>query len=171
MDELFIECDPENGHLCDACNPPHGTWRRYQLGDGKTRKMKNGKRELVPCDCEPCHRDHLREERFKNYRKGVTDSSTNECPPKGWRPPVLSSEWKRFAACTGNQDLFFPTKGQNFNAAKRICADCLVQKECLIWGAHYEDYGIWGGVGEKRRIRFRAKYGVKRQNLVESFLQ
>lgn len=211
--ELLIECDPENGHLCEACEPPHGTEERYRIGDGVTRRTdRDGRNELAHCECEPCHKAHLIWHNHTMWERGVTRMQTSgvddEPRRPSWTPPVLSGEWKRFGSCRPGtmvpcptnltnsnrhlrrkaedwshegcercggsrvvpaQDLFFPARGEDLRPAKRVCEDCLVRRECLIWGAHYEDTGVWGGTGEKARIRFREKHGIKRQNLVEVF--
>lgn len=42
-------------------------------------------------------------------------------------------------------------------AAKRICAGCPVQQECLNWALHHERYGIWGGTNPREREILRIK--------------
>jgi WhiB family transcriptional regulator, redox-sensing transcriptional regulator len=63
--------------------------------------------------------------------------------------------WQDRAACRGEDPtVFFPERGSNGLAAKRICATCNVRDECLteclklgLWGR----YGIWGGLSERER--------------------
>jgi len=77
------------------------------------------------------------------------------------RAEKLDDAWRRRASCRGLEtDLFFPpgTAGSSWVAldeAKRVCADCPVQQECLVWAvAAGVDDGIWGGLTpEERRSR------------------
>ena len=49
-------------------------------------------------------------------------------------------------------ELFFPEKGGSTRDAKRICARCDVQAECLEYAlAMGERFGIWGGLSERER--------------------
>ena len=45
--------------------------------------------------------------------------------------------------------------GPNWGAeAKRICATCPVQTECLAYAVdNREDYGVWAGTGQRERVR------------------
>ncbi len=54
-------------------------------------------------------------------------------------------------------ELFFPTKGGSPRPAKRICAACESQAQCLEWALdHHEEFGIWGGTSPaERRLRRR----------------
>lgn len=67
-------------------------------------------------------------------------------------------DWRDDAACRDEDpELFFPigTTGiahEQVNAAKRICARCPVQEECLEFAlASNQDAGIWGGLTEDER--------------------
>ncbi len=88
------------------------------------------------------------------------------------RPPrldelleVLRGEvpaWHADAACLGRPDAvnFFPGRGQGTAAARRICAKCLVRRECLEYALEHEDsgeaHGVWGGTTPSRRREIRA---------------
>ena len=51
-------------------------------------------------------------------------------------------------------DEFFPDKGSNPRAAKRVCGSCEVRAECLAYALeHGERFGIWGGLSERERRR------------------
>src|SRR5687768_341463 len=72
-------------------------------------------------------------------------------------------DWRESAACV-HQDLnlFFPvsTVGtaaqQQVAAAKRVCAGCPVQRECLEWALDVgPEFGIFGGRTEIERRRLR----------------
>lgn len=67
-------------------------------------------------------------------------------------------DWRDDAACRDEDpELFFPigTTGiaqEQVNAAKRVCARCPVQEECLEFSlASNQDAGIWGGLTEDER--------------------
>jgi WhiB family transcriptional regulator, redox-sensing transcriptional regulator len=66
--------------------------------------------------------------------------------------------WYHYAACQSEDpELFFPigTAGPallQLMEAKRVCAHCPVQNECLRWAIMTGmDYGVWGGMGEDER--------------------
>jgi WhiB family transcriptional regulator, redox-sensing transcriptional regulator len=49
---------------------------------------------------------------------------------------------------------FFPSDGVGVDVARRICADCPVQEECLAYALDYRiDHGVWGGTSERERRR------------------
>jgi WhiB family redox-sensing transcriptional regulator len=67
-------------------------------------------------------------------------------------------DWRDDAACRDEDpELFFPigTTGialEQVNAAKRVCARCPVQEDCLEFAlASNQDAGIWGGLTEDER--------------------
>jgi WhiB family redox-sensing transcriptional regulator len=68
------------------------------------------------------------------------------------RPP-----WMADAACRGQlTDLWFPSKGQEQEPAKTLCAVCPVRTDCLDYAlASPELRGVWGGMGERERVRMR----------------
>ena len=65
--------------------------------------------------------------------------------------------WMRDARClSAEPETFFPEKGGSTREAKRICAECHVQRECLDYAlANDERFGIWGGLSERERRRLR----------------
>jgi WhiB family redox-sensing transcriptional regulator len=96
---------------------------------------------------------------------GVKDASGG--PPgqlRGARREAAGEDWRVIAACQSvDPELFFPIsvagKGLEEAAeAKRVCARCLVQAECLTF-AHRtgQVHGIWGGLTEEERIRVRRR--------------
>lgn len=74
-------------------------------------------------------------------------------------PAKDDMEWRRYANClTADPEAFFPEKGQNAREAKKTCASCLVQSQCLDYALHNDEkYGIWGGMTEKERAAMRAR--------------
>lgn len=75
------------------------------------------------------------------------------------RTPILPlpPAWVTDAVCAQvDPELFFPELGQNCQDAKRLCASCPVQPECLAYAlANRELYGIWGGTSTKERVVLR----------------
>lgn len=70
-----------------------------------------------------------------------------------------STEWMIDASCKGmGHEYFFPIelKGRvaagKILAAKAICAQCVVQQECLNYALNTnQKFGIWGGQTEPER--------------------
>ena len=55
-------------------------------------------------------------------------------------------------------EAFFPEKGGSTREAKRVCQSCDVRAECLEYAlAHDERFGIWGGLSERERRRFKKR--------------
>ena len=63
------------------------------------------------------------------------------------------SDWRHSALCAQDDpELFFPEKGKRSRAARAVCADCPVRKECLSDAlTHDRVYGVWGGTTEQER--------------------
>ncbi|MEU0002150.1 WhiB family transcriptional regulator [Streptomyces microflavus] len=74
-----------------------------------------------------------------------------------------SPDWRHFAACTDEPDLFFPigTTGPallQIMEAKTVCATCPVQPACLDWALSTDEQtGVWGGLSEdeRRALKYR----------------
>lgn len=71
--------------------------------------------------------------------------------------PSVSGDinWQEEAAC---RDLppsyFFPSDGAGVEAAKQICAECVVKADCLEYAlSNRIDHGVWGGTSERERRR------------------
>jgi WhiB family redox-sensing transcriptional regulator len=62
-------------------------------------------------------------------------------------------DWQERALCAQTDpELWFPDKGGSTTPAKKICADCDVQAECLEFALdNAERYGIYGGKSERER--------------------
>ena len=72
--------------------------------------------------------------------------------------------WYHDAACRGEDpELFFPigTTGPallQLMEAKRVCARCPVQSECLRWAiVTGMEHGVWGGMSEDERRALRRR--------------
>lgn len=72
--------------------------------------------------------------------------------------------WMDKANCRKmDTNLFFPTSGQNIDPfIIELCGSCDVQDECL-WYANetHASFGVFGGMSEKRRERWRTKNKVR----------
>jgi WhiB family redox-sensing transcriptional regulator len=75
-----------------------------------------------------------------------------------------AANWRSAAACqSADPDLFFPISSsgpaeQQIARAKRICANCVVRRECLEYAVTNEQvYGIWGGTTAEDRQRDRRR--------------
>jgi WhiB family transcriptional regulator, redox-sensing transcriptional regulator len=68
-------------------------------------------------------------------------------------------EWQERALCAQTDpEAFFPEKGGSTREAKKICLGCEVRAECLEYAlAHDERFGIWGGMSERERRRYRRR--------------
>ena len=83
-----------------------------------------------------------------------------------WEP---DHEWRDDAACSGVDDeLFFPSADDEAAAmaAKKICAMCPAQEQCLQYAlATNQSEGVWGGMssGDRRRLRRRIRDRARRQ--------
>jgi WhiB family redox-sensing transcriptional regulator len=94
---------------------------------------------------------------------GVRDASSGPSgPPRAGRRDAAAEDWRVIAACQSvDPELFFPIsaagKGlEEVAEAKRVCARCLVQAECLAFAQRTgQVHGIWGGLTEEERIRVR----------------
>ena len=82
------------------------------------------------------------------------------CSPR----PALPG-WMRYAHCRGtDSNLFFPGEGdeqsaqRSIAAAKAMCAECGVVKECREWALSLpETAGVWGGLSENEREVIRSE--------------
>ena len=77
--------------------------------------------------------------------------------PAAPAPPL--GGWRYRAACRGaDLDLFFPSRGQSAEPARRICAACPVREPCLDYALrHGITHGIWGGLAERDRRALRTR--------------
>jgi WhiB family redox-sensing transcriptional regulator len=77
---------------------------------------------------------------------------------------VRREPWMRDGVCVTRDlpvEVFFPTRGQDVDMAKAICAPCPVRNECLEYAlGGGEHFGIWGGTSERERRRIRKRRGL-----------
>lgn len=66
-------------------------------------------------------------------------------------------DWRSQAMCAEiDPDLWFAAGAVEHKMAKRVCRLCPVQKQCLSYAMEAPiDHGIWGGLTERERRRFR----------------
>ena len=69
----------------------------------------------------------------------------------------LDQPWADQALCAQTDpEVFFPEKGGSTREAKKVCAQCFVQAECLDWAlTTNERFGIWGGLSERERRKLQ----------------
>ena len=72
---------------------------------------------------------------------------------------TLDTDWATQAACrTTDPDSLF-VQGAAQNRAKAICVACTVRTECLEYAlAQDERFGIWGGMSERERRRYKKEH-------------
>jgi len=65
--------------------------------------------------------------------------------------------WQERALCAQTDpEAFFPEKGGSTRDAKKVCVGCEVRGECLGYALeHDERFGIWGGLSERERRKFK----------------
>lgn len=84
------------------------------------------------------------------------------------KTPIV--EWRKLAACNGHDpSVFFPAgesgpaAGQIF-LAKKLCASCPVQDECLLYAIETNQVaGVWGGLTEDERRPVRRRWLADRR--------
>ena len=87
---------------------------------------------------------------------GVIDESSDNPLAELWG--LFKSDddvsWQHRALCSQTDpEAFFPEKG------KRVCAQCEVREQCLKWAIeHDERFGIWGGMSERERRRYKKEH-------------
>jgi WhiB family transcriptional regulator, redox-sensing transcriptional regulator len=97
---------------------------------------------------------------------GTAMAQTSNTHPAELRPAdtsrllAASGNWRLLAECQfTDADLFFPISSTGrsrpqADEAKRVCARCLVQHECLAFALRTKQvHGIWGGLTEEERYR------------------
>lgn len=73
--------------------------------------------------------------------------------------------WMAEAKCASvdDPDIFYPPNGSKGTRARRICAECPVQAQCLESAlAADEEYGIWGGLDPRERRNLKRRRARRR---------
>ena len=78
--------------------------------------------------------------------------------------------WRAAGACASvDPDLFFPVSDEGeavvqIARARRICAGCLVRRQCLEFAMETREMqGIWGGTTPEERLRARRDEAARRR--------
>lgn len=78
-----------------------------------------------------------------------------------------NSNWRRSAACVGmDEDLFFDDDPEREAEAKKVCASCIVQRDCLAESLamplELQRHGVFGGLGpdDRRELWQRKRTGT-----------
>lgn len=76
-------------------------------------------------------------------------------------PMTQDQDWRALAACAiKDPDLFFAVGAREHKDAKKICRTCPVRRDCLSYAMDVPvDHGIWGGLTERERRRYRRQAG------------
>lgn len=74
---------------------------------------------------------------------------------------LTDQDWRSGALCAqNNPDLWFAVGALEHKYAKKICRECPVRRECLAYAMEAPiDHGIWGGLTERERRRYRRRAG------------
>lgn len=70
--------------------------------------------------------------------------------------------WMLSGVCRDRDpSFFFPSDGIGVEIARKVCATCPVQTDCLEYALSYRiEHGVWGGVSERQRRRILASRKV-----------
>lgn len=72
--------------------------------------------------------------------------------------------WMGQAACAGTALALYFDNVDDYDVAKRTCANCSVATECLAYAAkHGIDYGVWGGMTARKRHSYRIEQNGPRE--------
>jgi WhiB family redox-sensing transcriptional regulator len=73
--------------------------------------------------------------------------------------PILDQDWRSSGLCAATDpDLWFAVGAVEHREAKSICRRCPVRSQCLAYAMEAPvDHGIWGGMTERERRRYRRK--------------
>ena len=76
--------------------------------------------------------------------------------------PDAPGPWVDGALCAQvGGDLWVSDIGENYDAARRVCAACPVRAECAEYALARPDLlGMWGGLSTRERKRIRAERGA-----------
>lgn len=79
---------------------------------------------------------------------------------------AIDFSWRSQAACSEEDpDVFYPDMATSHGQktakfAITICESCPVRTKCAQHGISHERYGVWGGMTEGERTRYRRKHNV-----------
>ncbi len=139
--------------------------RERSAEDQQEAVRKTGHRGLVATFTDPANQGHgIRREGLGPVRKtGVNNQfdlpqepaypvprDTEESNPLAWQKDGLCSQT--------DPEAFFPEQGGSTRDAKKVCASCDVQSECLDYALRNDErFGIWGGLSERERRKLKRR--------------
>ena len=78
------------------------------------------------------------------------------------------------AACAGTDTEFFFKDGlrdpYEMKAYRQMCGGCPIQNECLSWGLHHEEHGMWGGLTVQEIRDLRKKRGIPLRSITTEMI-
>jgi len=85
----------------------------------------------------------------------TTTNATTGLAPDVVPDPDSATGWMALGLCRMYAPaMFFPSDGVGVDKARKICASCPVQSECLEHALeHRIEHGVWGGCSERERRR------------------
>ena len=91
------------------------------------------------------------------HATSMTEAPSNVLPIFGAPDDDGVMGWQERALCAQTDpEAFFPEKGGSTREAKKVCVGCDVRGECLEYALeHDERFGIWGGLSERERRKFK----------------
>lgn len=117
---------------------------------------------------------------------GIALESVDELTLAGILNQAVEREmpWQAKALCAQTDpEAFFPEKGGSTREAKKVCLSCEVRDKCLHYALDNDErFGIWGGLSERERRKYKKNGGVmaeprptiepllKRPRRIEQFL-
>ena len=87
------------------------------------------------------------------------DTDSGDAAPAG----RADQDWRAYALCArSNPELWFAVGALEHKYAKKVCRECPVRNECLAYAMEAPiDHGIWGGMTERERRRYRRLAGAQ----------
>lgn len=160
MKAEFLSDTNENGGVSNPTNTEYDpriamASLKHQFPIELPPTLDDGTSQLAITRSEWDQRNRNIKEAKRTPKNGRTDATEHKT--KGSDHPSISEDWKDDANCFGvDPELFFPESGDNAETAKEVCRACVVRGECLEYALQNgERIGIWGGLGEKSRLRIR----------------
>ena len=121
--------------------------------------VKHRRRGLRPLPFTSVDSSHEKQPKRPPSRNDHGEVLVPECPVR-----TVDSDWRRNAACTGEDpELFFPIgsagpAARQTQQARQVCQGCPVRLACLEWALQVgADYGVWGGMSEDDRQSLRRR--------------
>jgi hypothetical protein len=95
-------------------------------------------------------------------------------PKEAFRTPQMFRDYMQIIedldeaepACANFPDAYFPELQQKgfqdaADGAKAMCEECPALLACRTYGIKWEQFGIWGGLGERERRAVRKTFGIR----------